>query len=315
MCKRRKPQAINILSFNVEGLKPKLGDPNFKDFIQKYDVVIFTETWKANTSKINIEGYCNYSQIRPKYKNAIRHSGGITVLTKDIIRPGIKLVENTKGFLWFKLDKNFFQTENDIFLCGAYIPPKNTTKNILAKTDYFGNFEKAILKYKEKGNILVLGDLNTRTGSQGQSQHNIDNHLQHLLPEADKLPSDLDRCSYDGKINASGRTLLKICNKHNLRIYNGQTSGDRLGNYTCFNYEGASAVDYLIVEETIYEKILNFRVLPPTFDSKHSPIVATLKCHTKLQTEKGKLLNPRKTYHWDSLNSPLFKMLINSQES
>ena len=64
---------------------------------------------------------------------------------------------------------------------------------ILAKTDYFGNFEKAILKYKEKGNILILGDLNARTGSQGQSQHNFDNHLQHLLPEADKLPSDLDR--------------------------------------------------------------------------------------------------------------------------
>ena len=109
--------------------------------------------------------------------------------------------------------------------------------------------------------------------------------------------------------------MLKICNNHNLRIGNRQTSGDRLGNYTCCNYEGASVVDDLIVEKTIYEKILNFRILPPTFDSKHSPIVATLKCHTKLQTEKGKLLNPPKTYHWDSLNSSLFKILINSQES
>ena len=52
--------------------KPTLGDPNFIDFIQKYHVVIFTETWKANTSKINIEGYWGYSQIRPKHKNAIR---------------------------------------------------------------------------------------------------------------------------------------------------------------------------------------------------------------------------------------------------
>ena len=100
-------------------------------------------------------GYRDYSQIRPKHKNAIRHSGGI--LAKQIVRPGIKLFENTEGFLWFKLDKNFFQTDNDIFLCGAYIPPKNTTKNILAKTDYFGNFEKAILKYKEKGNINFRG--------------------------------------------------------------------------------------------------------------------------------------------------------------
>ena len=76
-----------------------------------------------------------------------------TILVKHIIKPGIKLVKNTEGFLWFKLDKKIFQTDNDIFLCGAYIPPKNTTKNILTKNDYFSNFEKVILKYKEKGNI------------------------------------------------------------------------------------------------------------------------------------------------------------------
>ena len=96
MCKGRKPEAINILSFNVKGLKPKLDDPNFIDFIQKYDVVILTETWKADTSKINIERYWDFSQIRPKDKNAIRYSGRITILAKHIVRPGIKLVENTR---------------------------------------------------------------------------------------------------------------------------------------------------------------------------------------------------------------------------
>ena len=109
--------------------------------------------------------------------------------------------------------------------------------------------------------------------------------------------------------------MLKICNNHNLRIGNGQTSRDRLSNYICFNYEGVSVLDYLKMEETIYEKILNFRALPPIFDSKDSPFVATVKCYTKLETEKEKLLNPPKTYHWDSLNSILFKMVINSQKS
>ena len=160
----------------MEGLKLKLGDPNVIDFIQKYDVVIFTEIWKADTPKINIERYWDYSQIRPKHTNATRHLGGITVLAKHIIRPSLKLVENTEGVLWFKLAKNAFQTDDDIFLCGAYIPPKNTTKNVLAKTDYFGNFEKA--RYKEKKYILILRDLSARTGSQGQSQHNFGNHLQ-----------------------------------------------------------------------------------------------------------------------------------------
>ena len=138
----------------MEGLKPKLGDHNFIDFIQKYVVTL------TDTSKINNEEYWDYSQIRSNHKNAIRHSGGITILAKHIIRPAIKLVEKTEGFRWFKLDKNFFQTDSDIFLCGAYIPPKNTIKNILAKTKYFGNFEKAILKYKVKGNTLILGNLN-----------------------------------------------------------------------------------------------------------------------------------------------------------
>ena len=127
------------------------------DFIQKYNVVIFIETWKVDTGKINIEGYWDYSQIRPKHKNAVSHSGGIAILAKHIIRHGIKLIENTEVFLWFELDKNFFQTDNDIFLCRAYIPPKNTTKNILAKIDYFSNFEKAILKYKKRKHINFGG--------------------------------------------------------------------------------------------------------------------------------------------------------------
>ena len=51
----------------------------------------------------------------------------------------------------------FFQTDNDIFPCGVYIPSKNTTQNILSKTDYLADYEKVILKYQEKGNILNLG--------------------------------------------------------------------------------------------------------------------------------------------------------------
>ena len=65
--------------------------------------MIFTETWKADTSKINIEGFWNYSQIRPQHKNAMRHSDGITILAKHIMRLDIKLVENSEGFLCFNL--------------------------------------------------------------------------------------------------------------------------------------------------------------------------------------------------------------------
>lgn len=82
----------------MEGRKPKLDDLHFLDLIQEYDILLLTETWKADTSKISIEGSWDYSQIRLKDKNAIRHWVGIIILAKHNIRPGIKLAENSEGF-------------------------------------------------------------------------------------------------------------------------------------------------------------------------------------------------------------------------
>ena len=78
----------------------------------------------------------------------IRHSGGNTDLAKNDTRFGMKLVEDTEGSLWFWLEKSLFQLENDIFLCGAYIPPNNTTPTITTKADYFGKLNKELIKYK-----------------------------------------------------------------------------------------------------------------------------------------------------------------------
>ena len=81
---------------------------------------------------------------------------------------------------------SFFNLENDIFLCGAYIPPKNATQNILSKRDYFGYLENSILKYKDKENIVIMGNLNARTGIEG---HTLcpDNYISQLLPDTNSI--------------------------------------------------------------------------------------------------------------------------------
>ena len=57
MCRSRgNPQHFQILSFNVEGRKTKLDNLSLLELIQKYDIIILTETWKSDTLKINIEG-------------------------------------------------------------------------------------------------------------------------------------------------------------------------------------------------------------------------------------------------------------------
>ena len=50
--------------------------------------------------------------------------------------------------------------------------------------------------------------------------------------------------------------------------------------YTCFNRLGASVVDYLLVENPICQKVENWKILPPEFDSKHTPITATFRIKT-----------------------------------
>ena len=44
-------------SFDVEDLKTTLDDTSFLELIQKHEVIILTETWKADTLKNNIEGF------------------------------------------------------------------------------------------------------------------------------------------------------------------------------------------------------------------------------------------------------------------
>ena len=36
---------ISFFNFNVRGLLPKLGDPDFVDYVCSHDVIIFTETY------------------------------------------------------------------------------------------------------------------------------------------------------------------------------------------------------------------------------------------------------------------------------
>ena len=63
MYKGKFLEHLKLISFNVEGLKPKLEDPNFLKIIKDYDISILRETWKDDPSKINIEGFWDYSQI------------------------------------------------------------------------------------------------------------------------------------------------------------------------------------------------------------------------------------------------------------
>ena len=109
-------------------------------------------------------------------------------------------------------------------------------------------------------------------------------------------------------------TLLNICHNYNLNIANEQIPKDRLRNFTCFNNLCASVVDYLLADSNIWEKILEFKVLDPIFDSKHAPITATLKFSTS-KLGKKKLFSPPKSNKWSDQGWAIFKSILNLPET
>ena len=204
-------------------------------------------------------------------------------------------MEDTEVFLWFRLAKSLFQFENDIFLFRAYIPLSNTLPTITTKTDYFGKLIEMLIKYKDKGDILIMGYLNTRKGNEDGLHEKLGKQLNYLLPDIEATTLETgNRCSCDVKINTSGRKLLTICSSHSLEFANGQAPGDRFRNFTYFINMGASVVDYLVLSRSLIKNIINFQVLPPNFDSKHAPITATFKS-SFVKFGKEKMLNHPKT--------------------
>ena len=83
------------------------------------------------------------------------------------------------------------------------------------------------IKYKDRWDILITGDLSARTGNEDGLHEKIGKKLNHLLPEIEATSLETDnRCSCDVKVNTSRRKLLTICSSHSLELAHGQTPGN-----------------------------------------------------------------------------------------
>jgi len=313
--KKLLKNGLKILNFNVEGLSSTLIDPNFIRCIYKFDICILTETWKKDESKLNIPGYWDFSQVRPKYLKKGRHSGGITVLCKENYRAGLKILHSKESFIWMKLDKNFFSLDNDIYLCAIYITPLYS-KNVSAKSaDHFTLLSDSILKYSALGNIILAGDFNARTGAKFAIPYKHVSEVEELCPDEGKGDLGMSRISQDKTVNLFGKKLMRLCQNFKMKIANGAVPGDRIGAFTCHNHRGSSVVDYFILDHSIFNLVSNLIVLPPVFDSVHSPVSIFIETNIKIHKSIESLDPLPRKFKWDSLKCETFLKLINQEEN
>ena len=68
-------------------------------------------------------------------------------------------------------------------------------------------------------------------------------------------------------------------------------------------------MDYLVFSSSLMKNVMKFKVLPPSFDSKHTPIIANFKSFF-VKVRKGKVLNHPNIYKRDNDGAPLFQSYL-----
>ena len=268
MCKASGKKGLKILNFNVEGLSSELDDPSFIELMHQHDICLLNETWKVDDSKIGLPGFWDFSQVRNKLTKKGRPSGGVTVFCKNEIRKGIRIASHTEGFIWLKMDSKFFNLATPLFIGASYIPPEYSKRKSSIKIDYFKELAKSLARYTEKGNVILVGDMNSRTGNNCVSEIRIPGLSELFL---DDKASIKDRTSCDITVNNYGKKLNRLCKEYDLVIANGRTPGDRIGNFTCHTSRGDSVVDYFISDHSFFNRLKKLVVHEPVFGSVHSP--------------------------------------------
>ena len=287
-----------MISWNINGLNRKLGDIEFINYCDQYDILLLSETWLYEKLFINtkIKGYHDVHIYGNKTNNTSkgRCSGGLSLYFKDYLSPYITLVEkNQIGIMWIKLSKLLFNSRDDVFLCSVYIPPQRSRVMRSMDIDMFDEIERGVEKYTQHGKICIVGDMNSRTAT-------IDDFIvadryinDDFIDNDDYIPK---RKNKDFVLDTYGQKLISLCKSTNIIIANGRYQMDKdIGQHTFCSHKGMSMVDYLLFEKEFLHNnyIDEFDILKFNEFSDHAAVYFTMG---KINTTNNPVRNVDKEY-------------------
>ena len=99
-----------------------------------------------------------------------------------------------------------------------------------------------------------------------------------------------------------------------MKVANGRIPGDRLGNFTCYTNRGASVVDYIISDQSFFNRLKRLKILDPTFGSVHSTLSLVTDCSfSRTATPKKAPLPPPPKLIWDPTRIEHFKIMLSQK--
>ena len=207
---------------------------------------------------------------------------------RNILLPCVTKVPTTGSeTVQLKLDRNIFSLDRDTVIAFSYCSPANSSYTRSTQVDCYNDLEQKLSCLGQDIDIISLGDFNARTGTGLDYINNEDNtDMPDVYDYQVDSVASYPRGNMDTGTNSYGEKLLSLCKSVPLRICNGRKIGDILGDYSCYTWNGKSAVDYCMVSPRLYHQIQSFQVdqLFPTL-SDHCPI--SVKLMTKFISNSG----------------------------
>ena len=239
-------ESISLSYWNIHGsnskiIGNKLTDVEFLEKISGNHIVGLAELHVDK--EVYLPGYKLLKQkIRKKFHKGPKIGGGLAIFVKEKFEHLVQVIPNkNEDSIWIKIKKEFCGETEDIYIGTFYVSPTKNEKD--SKIDFFTVLNEEINYYKNKGIVLVQGDLNARTGSEKDfieydkfdETFGIENYNnQHLRNSEDQI------------INTRGKELLDLCKLNDFLIVNGRSIGDLFGKFTSHQWNGSSVSDYLL---------------------------------------------------------------------
>ena len=250
-----------MLALNVHGQLSR-GVDELLQVAGGHDILVFTETWLGEGQLApDIEGYRAFHWARPQALRSSSARGGMACYVRTQLHQHVTLeggdASNSFAVMRISKDAGF---ERDLYLFVCYIVPRKDTRISIATRGIWAELRDSVGAALSKGQVLLVGDFNARTG------HRADYRSSDLLDEQHQFglePICTQRNSQDAVVNPHGRELLRLCQQTGLRIANGRVPGDEPGRISYVSPKGhASLVDYVVACPRAFGLVTHLSVVP-----------------------------------------------------
>ena len=277
---------LKIGCWNIKGIKKKIMDKDFKQYICNFKILGLVETWLGEEEEFTLTGFKGYFKGKTKKGLRGRKPGGIALMVKEEKGTKSEIIQNkVEECMWVKIN-----IKNEVFIIGVvYNQPSGS---VYENKNFFNELKREVdelIERFDKSRLILMGDFNARIGDRIERKRieGDETVFDEIIEDARWGMILEKRKSRDSVVNRLGKELLEFCKEKDLVVLNGRSLGDQAGEFTCIETVGASVVDYFIVSLTVVGNLKEMRV-ENRVESDHMPIVLVLNTDVMNEVEVDK---------------------------